>query len=257
VKGLRKYLTPGTPGMNQVREMDKELCLPPEKQKLYRSGVGMLLYLVKHSRPDIANCVRELSKCLDGSTEACNKEMHRVIKYVLDTKDMGLKLWPTGVMGEPWRMVVFTDSDYAGDPVSRRSVSGYIIYLHGVPLCWRSKAQRSVTLSSTEAEWVSLSEAVKDIVFVLNICESISIDVELPVTVRVDNVGANFMSNNVTTTSGTRHVDIRTKFVKEYQVDGKIKIIFVRSEENDSDIMTKNLGSLLYSKHANKLIVKK
>ena len=257
VKGLRKYLTPGTPGMNQVREMDKELCLPPEKQKLYRSGVGMLLYLVKHSRPDIANCVRELSKCLDGSTEACNKEMHRVIKYVLDTKDMGLKLWPTGVMGEPWRMVVFTDSDYAGDPVSRRSVSGYIIYLHGVPLCWRSKAQRSVTLSSTEAEWVSLSEAVKDIVFVLNICESISIDVELPVTVRVDNVGAIFMSNNVTTTSGTRHVDIRTKFVKEYQVDGKIKIIFVRSEENDSDIMTKNLGSLLYSKHANKLIVKK
>ena len=114
-----------------------------------------------------------------------------------------------------------------------------------------------MTLSSTKAEWVSLSEAVKDIVFVLNICESINIDVELPVTVHVDNIGDIFMSNNVTTTSGTRHVDIRTKFVKEYQVDGKIKIIFVRSEENDSDKMIKTLESLLYSKHANKLIVKK
>ena len=58
----------------------------------------------------------------------------------------------------------------------------------------------------------------------------------------VGNVAAIFMPTNVTTTSGTRHVDTRTKFVKEYQEDGKIKIIFVRSEEDDSDIMTKTLG---------------
>ena len=98
-----------------------------------------------------------------------------MIKYVLDTKDMGLNLWSTGVMGEHWRMLVFTDRNYVGDLVSQRSVSGYIIYLHGVPLCRRSNAQRSVTLSSTKAEWVSLSEDVKDTVFVLNICKSISI----------------------------------------------------------------------------------
>ena len=78
------------------------------------------------------------------------------------------------------------------------------------------KVRQSVTLSSTKAEWVLLSEAVKYIVFVLIIFKIISINVELPVTVCVDNVGAIFMSNNVTTTSGTRHVDIRTKFVKKY-----------------------------------------
>ena len=65
----------------------------------------MLLYLVMHSRPGIANCVCALSKCLDGSTEACNTEMHRMITYILDTKHMGLKLWPTGMMGEPWNML--------------------------------------------------------------------------------------------------------------------------------------------------------
>ena len=114
--------------------MDKALCLSLEKAKMYRSGVGVLLYLVKYPRPDIVNSVRKLSNCLDGSTDAYNKEMYSVIKYTLDTKDMGLKLWPAGVMGEPWRMLVFTDSDYAGDPVLRRSVSVYILYLHGVPL---------------------------------------------------------------------------------------------------------------------------
>ena len=65
-----------------------------------------------------------------------NKEMHRVITYVLDTKDMGLKLWPTGVMDGPWHMLMFIGSDYVGDPVSRRSVSRYILYLHEIPLCW-------------------------------------------------------------------------------------------------------------------------
>ena len=65
-----------------------------EKQTLYRSGVGMLLYLVKHSRPDIASCVRELSKVLDGTTDCAFNEMLRIIKYVLDTKTLGLKIEP-------------------------------------------------------------------------------------------------------------------------------------------------------------------
>ena len=102
-----------------------------------------------------------------------------------------------------------------------------------------------------------LSEAVEDIVSMLNIYRSISINVELRVTVRVDNVGAIFISNTVTTTSGTRHVYIGTEFVKGYQEDVEIKIIFVRLEENDSDTMTEKMGSLLHSKYANKLIVKK
>ena len=63
-----------------------------EEQKLYRSGTGKLLYLVKHSRPDIANAVRELSKVLDATTPTAFKEMKRIIKSVLDTKELGLKI---------------------------------------------------------------------------------------------------------------------------------------------------------------------
>ena len=250
-------MTPGTPSLRQVRETEEDKKLSPSLQLRYRSGVGVLLYLVKHTRPDIANCVRELSKCLDGSTPASYKELLRVIKYVLDSKDMGLKFYPSGARNCAWSILCFTDSDYAGDEVSRRSVSGYIISVHGVPVQWRSKSQQSVTLSSTEAEWIALSEAVKDIMFLKYLCESMGIRVQLPITVRVDNMGAVFMSKNVTTTTRTKHVDIRTKFVREYVQDGVIMIVFVRTEDNDSDIMTKNLGSLLHDRHAKKLITDK
>ena len=251
VKKLREYKTPGTPNLNMVRNTDDKLALPKEKQSLYRSGVGMLLYLVKYSRPDIANAVRELSKVLDGSTEASFKEMLRVIKYVLDTKEMGLRIEPKLLRSadEPWDLVCYSDSDYAGDPDTRRSVSGYILYVCGVPICWRSKAQRSVTLSSSEAEWIALSEATKEVMFVLQLLESMHIRVQLPITVRVDNIGAIWMSQNVNTSSRTKHVDIRTKYVNEYCEDGVLKIIFVKSVDNDSDIMTKNLGADFHSKH--------
>jgi len=116
--------------------------------------------------------------------------------------------------------------------------------------------QRSVTLSSSEAEWVVLSEAVKEIMFVLQLLESMKIKVKLPIT-QVDNVGAIFMSKNISTSNRTKHVDICTKFVNEYVEDGIIKIIFVQSNNNDSDIMTKNVNGDLLDKHARKLLMNK
>ena len=229
-------------------------AITKEDHKLYRSGVGMLLYLVKYSRPDIANPVRELSKVLDSPTPASFKEMLRVIKYVLDTKEYGLRVHPTKSKDEMWELISFCDSDYATDPDSRKSVTGYVLYVKGVPVCWKSKAQRSVTLSSTEAEWIALSEATKEIIFVLQLLESLGIKVNLPITVRVDNTGAIFMSKNINTTSGTKHVDVRTKYVNQYCEDGIVKIIFVESANNDADIFTKNLGQELHNKHSSKLI---
>ena len=244
--------------MSQICQTDENLILSKEAHKEFRSGVGMLLWLVKHSRPDIANSVRELSKVLDGPTKAAQKEMLRGIKYVLDTKDRGLKLLPKKVnRKEPWELVCFSDSDYAGDPDSRRSVSGYVLFAMGVPIVWRSQGQKSVTLSSSEAEWIAMSEAVKDIMFLVQLLQSMSIPVRLPVTVRVDNIGAIFMAKNASTTGRTKHVDVRTKFVREFQEDGKITIIFVKSEDNHANILTKNITGDLQDKHAGVLTCRK
>ena len=95
-------------------------------------------------------------------------------------------------------------------------------------------------LSSSEVEDVALSEAVKEVIFVIQLLRSMKIIVKYPVMVRVDNIGAIFMASNIATTCHTKHVNIRYKYVNEYVKDGVVKIVFVKSADNDSDILTKN-----------------
>ena len=132
---------------------------------------------------------------MERATQGALKELERDIKFGLDTRTCGLKIEPKlGEDKNKWTMTVFTDSEYSGDKETRLSVGGFIIFLLGVPILWKSKAQKSVTLSSAESEFVALSEAAKEIKFVVMILESMGIIVELPIIVRVDNVGAIFMS---------------------------------------------------------------
>ena len=101
-------------------------------------------------------------------------------------------------------------------PVSRQSISGFTLYVLGVPVSWHSKLQKSVSLSFSEVENVTLSEADKEVMFVALLLEIMQIAVKYPVMVRVNNVGAIFMASNITTTSHTKHVDIQYKYVNEF-----------------------------------------
>ena len=148
----------------------------------------MLLNLIKHSRPDIANAVCECTKVLDGASTYAYCEMLQIIKYVLDTKDYGLRIDPTYKKNKPWDLVCYSDSDYAGNSDTRQSVLGFILYVCSIPIYLRSKAQQSVTLSSLEAEWVALSKAVKGVIFVSQLLKSMKIHVQQPIRVQVDNV---------------------------------------------------------------------
>jgi hypothetical protein len=227
----------------------------PDRVSVYRSAVGTLLFLLKHSRPCLANPLRELSKVLDCPTKAAFKELRRIIKFVLDTKDYGLKIEPKIEDADgSWDITMFSDSDFGGDSDTRISVSGFCVFLLGVPICWKSKTQRSVTLSSSEAEFVALSEAAKEIKFIVQVLHSIGISVKIPIIVRVDNVGAIFMAENVTTTARTKHVDIRYHFVREFVEDGFIRIIFVRTAENIADMFTKNVSGPIYERHSGKFV---
>jgi len=254
------YTTPGTPNHYVILERDEAKRLSEEKHAIFRTGVGLLLFLVKHSRPDIANAVRSLSTVVSSPNEHAWKEMLRVIKYALDTKEYGLKLnvKRDNRANGKWELTCYSDGDYAGNPDTRRSISGHVLFLNGIPISFSSKAQKSVTLSSSEAEWIALSEAVKEIVFVVNLLRDINIDVATPIIVNVDNQGAILMAYNANTSARTRHVDIRTKFVREYCSgdDPLIKIVFCMSENNTSDICTKNLAGELHSKHSKQLISK-
>ena len=191
VKGLQSYKTPSAPGGAVIKNHEGPV-VSEDKQKTYRSGVGMLLYLVKHSRPDIANGVRELSKALVGPSEAAYKDMLRMVKFVLETKNLAIKLMPVfeDLNELVWNVLAYSDSDYAGDKETRLSVAGFILYLMGVPISWRSKGMKVVAQSSTEAEYIALSEAAKEIKFVYQVLISLGFKVKLPIIVGVDNLGA-------------------------------------------------------------------
>ena len=116
---------------------------------------------------------------------------------------------------------------------------------------------KSVTLSSSEAEYVALLEAAKEIKFVYQLLVGMNMKVKLPIVVQVDNLGAIFMSKNVLVSQRTKHVDIQYRFVQEFVFDEFIKVIFVKTENNDSDIFTKNLGEALHEYHSSKMIIEK
>jgi hypothetical protein len=252
---IKEYKTPAGPKTSLTRPIEGESLITPDEQTKYRSGVGMLLYLVKHSRPEISNAVRELSKVCDGANLNHWKCLMRTIQYVISTQDIGLQIKPK-VNGDIYTLKAISDSEYAGDKDNRISVYGYIIYLNDAPISWKSKSGRSVTLSSTEAEYFAISECAKELIFIRNIITSIGMKLKEPIEIHVDNVGAIYLSNNYTTSQRTKHIDVRVHFVRQYIEEGVFKIVFIRSEDNDADIFTKNTTEEIFEKHSNKMVTK-
>jgi hypothetical protein len=115
---------------------DKLLTLVEQTE--YRSRVGMLLYLVKHSRPDITNAVRELNTVLDGATSAHWKPLIRAIKYVFDTKTLALKLKSSFHKDNKFNVETYSDIELAGERETRASVYGFVTFFCGAPISWTS-----------------------------------------------------------------------------------------------------------------------
>jgi hypothetical protein len=194
---------------------------------------------------------------MDKATPAAFKEMKRVMRFIAGTKDYGLKIAPKKPEQDnfKWNMVVYSDSDWAGDKEDCRSVSGYVVFILGVPIIWKSKSQKSVTLSSSEAEYFVLGEAAKDVKFIVMVLQSLGIKVETPIIIKVDNIGAIFMAENVSAASQTKHIDTHYHFVREFVVDGFAIIVFVKTTENKSDMFAKNVSGEAYDEHLDNYIM--
>ena len=178
----------------------------------------------------------------------------RTVKYIHDTKNKYLCLKPTMNEKNKWTMKTYVDSDWERDPDSRISITGWVIFVNECLVAWGSKAQKSVTLSSTEAEYVEISELCTNVIHVRSLLEFMGEDVSLPITILVDNQGAIYLANN-STGKRTKHVDIKYHFVREYVEDGTVKIIFVHTDLNQADVNTKNTSTETYARHTGKYMV--
>jgi hypothetical protein len=130
---------------------------------------------------------------MDNSTMGTYLEMLRVVKFVIDTKTFCLKIRPESKV-QNGNLQSFCDSDWVGDSEKRISITGFIVYLMNVPVCWRTKAQRGVTLSRIKNKYVAISEVLMDIKFIYYLLREIGIELNRPITMKTENVLAMFMA---------------------------------------------------------------
>jgi hypothetical protein len=245
-------ITPAEPGQILIPCEEKD-GLKDELQSQYRKGVGKMLHMMRWSRPEVLNAVRELSRFMKVASGAHYKAMIRVMKYCVSTPERGLFLKPEGIWdGDPnyeFTIRGGSDANYATDPTTRKSVSGYSVFLCEAPVSMKSGQQKSVTLSTTESEQVSGTQCVQDMLFVMRVVESIGLKVKKPMIIEMDNKGAVDLANNWSIGGRTRHVEVRQHFLRDLKEEGTIIIKWKPGVDTSSDLFTKNLPGPIFEKH--------
>lgn len=226
--------------------------MPIDRQKKYRSGVGKLLHMMRWSRPEILNAVRECSKFMSGAWEIHTGAMKRIMRYVVNTAARGLKLSPNaewnGSKDFLFTIEGWSDSEYAKDD-SRRSVNGWCVLLCGAAIAFRSKMMPIVALSVTEAELYSAVLCAQDMMYAMRILNSIGLKVKLPMVLYVDNKGTHDLAHNWSVGGRTRHIEVKQYFLRELKEAGIIVVKWKSGDAQKSDIFTKNLPRPLFEKH--------
>jgi hypothetical protein len=165
------------------------------------------------------------------------------MRYIMHTSDYGLEFGGSGNVD----FKCFCDSDWGGDTATRKSTSGYIFCMAGGAISWSSKKQAVVALSSTESEYVGLSLAAKEAVWLRRLVGGIGIS-EIyngePVTILADNQGSIKLAENDSTSKRTKHIDIRYHFTKNAILEREITLKYCSTTEMVADMMTKPLGKM-------------
>jgi hypothetical protein len=204
----------------------------------YRNLLGELLWIARCTRPDVLFAIGKLARYSNGYDEVHWQALLRVAKYLCTTSSMSLKFTPT--QESTVNFSCYVDADWAGCAETRRSTTGFIVYFCGCPLSFYSKRQKSVTVSSTEAEVYALSEALSE---VQNLQQMVSefAGVERPILVHEDNKGAITISENPVYNKKSKHIPMHRLRIRELVENGDVKISYTPSSENVADLFTKPL----------------
>jgi hypothetical protein len=139
------------------------------------------------------------------------------------------------------QLIGFCDADYAGDLQTRRSTSGFLFLYLGGPVSWASRRQPCVALSTTEAEFVAAAEATKEAVWFQQLLSELGIDGR-STTLYCDNQSAIALVNNPTFHQRTKHIDVRLFYIRELQEKKTINVVYINTEQQLADILTKPLA---------------
>jgi len=235
------------PQCNSVPTPEEVRVFNPEGSELlgeefpFKEAIGSLLYLATCTRPDLAHAVSVASRT-SKPTVAHWGLVKRILRYLAGTKDLGIHF--------RWEklpdLVGFSDADYANDVATRRSTSGYVILYGPTAIAWRCQRQRIVTISTTEAEYVSGCDLVKDLMPIRNTLIELDMIRKKPTRVNIDDVSTIHIAMNEKGQQRTKHIDVREKWLNEHREVGNIELKFIPSNLQLADILTKPLSRVKF-----------
>lgn len=235
--------------------MIEKVHLVPDMQaeaadsSLYQIMVGKLIFLT-HTRPDIGYAVSVLSRFMAHPQAPHAQAVKHLFTYLQGTTDLALLYRK----GESDDLLGYTDADWAADAHDRRSTTGFVFYLGGTPVTWCSRKQPTVALSSTESEYMAITEGAKEAVWLRRLLNEIRIlDNHCPTKILGDNQGCLNLAHNPIFHGRTKHIEVRHHFIHEKVASGEIKLEYVPTTEQGADILTKATGKTTFETLRSKL----
>ena len=217
----------------------------------YRQIVGSLLYLAMYTKPEISYAVGVLSRFNDKTTRAaCHLATH-LLRY--------LKGHPTCVIefnGKNLDMHAFTDADWAGCQITRRSTTGYIVFAAGGPISWQSKLQTTVATSSMESEYMAMYAGMQEVVWLRGVLTELMCPLDKPTPFLVDSKSAQDLALNPVFHGRSKHIDIKYHWLRQHTCldipDGfkTAKLYHCGTFDMSADIFTKSLAGNPFFYHA-------
>ena len=214
----------------------------------FRELVGGLMWLAISTRPDISNAVRSVARYCSAPKAVHWKSALGVLAYINGT--CGFNITYQRGTTVSISLEDFADADYASRATDRRSVSGGAIMCAGACLCWFSRTKKCVTLSTSEAEYVALGDALKELLFLRQVWRFMIPGKGMPCfPVFEDNQGALQLSKNPVSNSNSKYINVRHHFLRELVRQGDIIVNHVPSEYQHADILTEGLVFDLFAIH--------
>lgn len=208
----------------------------------YQRAVGLLMYAMLGTRPDIAYAVSVVSRFSANPTTDHWLAVQRILRYLRGTLDLELAF-----SGDLRPLVGYSDADWAGDISTRRSTSGYVFSIGTGPISWSSKRQSTVSLSTCEAEYIGQTQATKEAVWLRNLLAELTYmnERDIPTTIIYgDNQGAIALAKNPKFHGRSKHIDIQHHYVREKVEDRTVGLKYIETSKQIADGLTKPLSKV-------------
>ena len=213
----------------------------------YQELIGSLNHAAVFSRPDISYAVSQLSQFLTDPSSTHLVAAKRVLRYLKATRNLSITYG--GDDGNNLQILGFADANWAADRDDRKSITGYVFAINNGPVSWTSHKQSTIAHSSTEAEYMSLSDASREAIARTHLFKELNIlqitnALSLPPVLFCDNQGALTIAENPTNYQRSKHIDLRYHFIRQTLERGQISIDYLSTDKQPADVLTKALGPL-------------